>query len=62
MKKRKHIQACELGESIYGKKSKSRRAAGFKSGGSSKKELMKVYNKFYKDQVSALYKAIHNIK
>ena len=58
-KKKRFIQACEIGGSIYGRK----RAAGKKvsplhrSVGT--KAVREVYDKYYRDQVTALYKAIH---
>jgi hypothetical protein len=58
MKKKKYIQACEIGGSIYGK----RRACGKKVSplhrGVSSTNLREVYDKFYRDQVAALYRAI----
>ncbi len=57
MKKKKYIQACEMGGSIYGKKKvKKRTTLHVKN--VQKKDLAEVYNKFFKDQVSALYRAI----
>ncbi|MCK4852379.1 MAG: hypothetical protein KAS86_04615 [Candidatus Omnitrophica bacterium] len=58
--KKKYIQACEVGGSIYGKKhtTEKRNTAGH--GKASKKDIVKVYNRFYRDQVAALYRAIHH--
>ena len=58
--KKKHIQACDLDGSIYGKKRLYKKKVSPNHKSMNKKDLMKVYNKFYRDQVSALYKAIHH--
>ena len=59
MKKKKYIQSCDM-TSMYGKKKKSRKTAshGVKV---RKKDIADVYNKFFKDQVSALYRAINSV-
>jgi hypothetical protein len=59
MKRKKYIQSCEIGGSIYGKK-KTRKGTALSRKKSSKKELVDVYNKFFKDQVAALHRAINN--
>ena len=59
MKRKKYIQSCEIGGSIYGKK-KTRKGAALGRKKPSKKELVEVYNKFFKDQVTALHRAINN--
>ncbi|MGB3242645.1 MAG: hypothetical protein WBB66_07320 [Candidatus Omnitrophota bacterium] len=59
MKKKRYIQCCEIGGSIYGKK-KSRKRTASSRRNVSKKDLAHVYDKFFKDQVSALYRAISN--
>ncbi|MGB2630729.1 MAG: hypothetical protein WBD24_00635 [Candidatus Omnitrophota bacterium] len=59
MKRRKYIQSCEVG-SMYGKKKNQRKTAAH-SAKVRKKDLTDVYNKFFKDQVAALYKAINSI-
>jgi hypothetical protein len=59
MKKKRYIQSCDLSGSIYGKKKSSKRTASSRKN-VSKKDLAHVYNKFFKDQVSALYRAINN--
>ncbi|MFQ5952232.1 MAG: hypothetical protein ACE5JK_02385 [Candidatus Omnitrophota bacterium] len=58
MRKKKYIQACEMGVSIYGKKKGKKVNTRYKN--VRKKDLANVYNKFFKDQVSALYRAINN--
>jgi hypothetical protein len=45
--------------SIYGKK-RAKKRTSITSKDVSKKDLVDVYNKFFKDQVAALYRAIHN--
>ncbi len=57
--KKKHIQACDLSGSIYGKKRTTRKKVSPNHRSVSKKDLTRVYNKLYKDQVTALYRAIH---
>ena len=59
MKKKKYIQACEIGGSMYGKRKPSKRLNANRKG-VRKEDLASVYNKFFKDQVAALYKAINN--
>jgi hypothetical protein len=58
MKRKKYIQSCDLSGSMYGKKKSSKSAASRKY--VRKKDLNDVYNKFFKDQVTALYRAINN--
>ncbi|MDD3088407.1 MAG: hypothetical protein PHT95_00480 [Candidatus Omnitrophica bacterium] len=62
MNEKKYLQACQIGGSIYGKK----RVDGMREMGGrdavSKEDLMTVYNKFYKNQVAALYKIIREDK
>lgn len=58
--RKKYIQACEVGGSIYGKKRRTGKKGNYNRKNVNKKELIKVYNKFYKDQVAALYRAIHH--
>ncbi len=63
MNKKRFIQACEIGGSMYGQ---SKRTAGKKvspvHNNIDKKDLATIYNKFYKNQVNALYSAIHGKK
>lgn len=57
--KKRFIQACDLSGAIYGKRSEGgKRATGRRD--VAKKDVVEVYNKFYKDQVAALYRAIHS--
>ena len=58
--KKKYIQACEVGGSIYGKKRPAGKGDNPGRGKASKKDLVRVYNRFYRDQVAALYRAIHH--
>jgi len=57
--RKKHVHSCELDGSFYGKKRTTGKKVSPNHRSVSKKDLVKVYNKFYKDQVAALYKAIH---
>lgn len=61
MAEKKFLQACETGGSIYGRKRSATREAAEKNA-VSKDDLMAVYNKFYKNQVAALYKIIADNK
>ena len=56
---KKFIHACNAGGSMYGKAGESKRAAFRQHVKVEKKDIVDVYNKFYKDQVNALYKALH---
>lgn len=58
---KKFLQACETGGSIYGRKRAGARETAEKNA-VSKDDLMSVYNKFYKNQVAALYKIIADNK
>ncbi len=57
-KKKGFIQAVELGGSIYGKKRSTGKNVSPNHRSVSKKDIMSVYDKFYKKQADALYKAI----
>ncbi|HNX91307.1 MAG TPA: hypothetical protein PKY78_05735 [Candidatus Omnitrophota bacterium] len=57
--KKKFLHACSIGGSIYGKIGTPKRATFQHNNKVEKKDVVEVYNKFYKNQVSALYKAIH---
>jgi hypothetical protein len=61
MADKKFLQACQTGGSIYGKRRAGDRELDEK-GAVSKDDLMVVYNKFYKNQVAALYKIIRDNK
>ena len=61
-KKKKHIQACVIGGSIYGKKSSIGKKVSPIHRSIGKEDLRRVYNKFYKDQATALYNAINGDK
>lgn len=58
MAEKKFLQACETGGSIYGRKRTTGNKDVVEKNGVSKDDLMAVYNKFYKNQVAALYKII----
>ena len=51
--KKKHVQKCNIGGSSS---SAGKRSTGNK--GKKSKDVVEVYNKFYKDQVAALYRAV----
>jgi len=57
-KRKKFIQPCELGGSIYGKKRSTSKTSNTSNSKAQKKNLVDTYNKFYKDQAEALYRAI----
>jgi len=57
--KKKYIQSCELGGSIYGKTRQTNKAASASNSKVTKKDLMQVYNQFFKSQASALYDAVN---
>ncbi len=59
MVKKRYIQACEVGGSIYGKRTAGKKVSPIHNDKANKKDVADIYNKFYKTQVSALYKAIH---
>ena len=52
--KKKHVQRVDLGEKRSTKKTKTDRGTPDKN----RKVVVEVYNKFYRDQVSALYRAV----
>ena len=56
-KKKGNIQSCDISGSIYGKKGEKRRTSHSRKN-VRKKDLADVYDKFFKDQAAALYKAI----
>ena len=56
---KKYIQSCNIGMSMYGKSGGAKRGAFRQHVKVEKKDIVDVYNKFYKDQVNALYKALH---
>jgi len=61
-KEKKYIQACDIGGSIYGKKSSTGKKVSPNHRSVGKNDIRRVYNKFYKDQVTALYNAINKDK
>jgi len=61
--KKKFIQSVDVGGSIYGKRRRqAKRMTTTTRTRGSKKEVVEVYNKFYRNQVAALYRAIHSPK
>jgi len=59
-KRKRFIHPVDLEGNIYGRKKSVAKRHASDSSKVGRKELVKVYNKFYRDQVAALYKAIHN--
>ncbi len=57
-KKKRFIQACEIGGSIYGKKRSRGKKVSPLHRSVNNGSLREVYDRFYKDQVAALYRAI----
>ena len=60
--KKKYIQACEVGGSIYGKKRKTSNVAYSHQAKVTKNDIKDAYNRFFKNQVTALYDAINKTK
>lgn len=60
--KKKYIQACNIGGSMYGKARSENEKVSPDHRSISKQDLRRVYNKLYKDQVTALYNAINKSK
>ena len=61
MRKKKYVQACSLESAFYGKKRTTSKGnmSDSKKGG---KEIVDVFNKYYKSPVSNLYKAVMRSK
>ncbi|MBD3296776.1 MAG: hypothetical protein GF392_05355 [Candidatus Omnitrophica bacterium] len=57
MKKKKFRQSCSMSsDQKKGNGSSRKSLAGMNSG--TRKDMERVYNKFYRDQVAALYRAV----
>ena len=57
--KKKHLHACEITGSIYGKRRPPGKNVSPNHMSIDKKELTRIYNRFYKNQAAALYRALH---
>ncbi|MBD3380258.1 MAG: hypothetical protein GF408_07345 [Candidatus Omnitrophica bacterium] len=62
MKKKRFLHGCELNSTIYGKKGGPRKKVDPVHNRVSPKDVKEVYEKFYKDQVAALYRAVNRDK
>lgn len=60
MKTKKHIQACVIGGSMYGKSTSASKRVSPMHKSVDPKALRMVYDKYFRDQAAALYKAIHS--
>jgi len=60
--KKKHLQACEVGGSIYGKKQAVKGRKGFKGKLASGEDLGSAYDKLYKTQLIILHKLFRRQK
>ncbi|MDP8299128.1 MAG: hypothetical protein P9L88_04420 [Candidatus Tantalella remota] len=59
MKKKTHVHACNLGSAEIRKKSHvGKKVSPLHNKNVDSKALASIYNKYYKDQVSALYRAV----
>ena len=57
-KNKKHVQACNLNNPVTGKRQAGGKKVSPLHKGVDRRALTDMYNKYYKDQVSALYRAI----
>ena len=62
MKKRRHIQKCAMDGTIYGKRRSTGKKVSPAHNHPDKDDLLRVYNKFYKNQAAALYRAINRTR
>lgn len=58
MKNKRHIHFCAIGESLVGKKRAKSRKKNDSKKKSGSNELSDIYNKYYKSQIAALYRAM----
>ncbi len=59
MKKKTHVHACNLGgENVREKSHVGKKVSPLHNKNVDSKALASIYNKYYKDQVAALYRAI----
>ena len=59
MKKKRHIQSCVISGSMYGKSAGASKRVSPMHKSVDPKALRTVYDKYFRDQATALYKAIH---
>ncbi|MGB2600564.1 MAG: hypothetical protein WBD00_02505 [Candidatus Omnitrophota bacterium] len=57
--KKKYLQACEVNGSIYGKKRTTDRKGSVEKKRGDSGDMISSYTKFYRSQVSAMYKVLH---
>ncbi|MBF0215675.1 MAG: hypothetical protein HQL30_01630 [Candidatus Omnitrophica bacterium] len=62
MTEKKHLHECDLAGSLYDKRITKMSGTLLPGTKDREKDMRKVYNKFYKDQIDAIYKSIHNGK
>ena len=60
-KKKKHLQACEMGGSLYGK-TQTTVKVGFDKKDADKKRLMRDYTQLYKRQIAVMDKVFRRDK
>jgi hypothetical protein len=62
MTEKKNLHECDLSGSLYDKRM-TKLSGTFSPGARNRdKDMRKIYNKFYKDQIDAIYKSIHGTK
>ena len=59
-KTKRHVHSLNLGDGTFAPKKSTSKNVSPNHKSVSRKELITVYNKFYKNQVAALYRAVHN--
>jgi len=60
MKKKKYNHFCEISNPIYGKKRSTAKRVSPRHKSINNKALSEIFNKYYKDQVTALYRVINS--
>jgi hypothetical protein len=62
MRKRKYTHLCNTKGTLYGRKRSTGKnvSPNHRSIAPHKKDIAELYNKFYRDQVAALYRAIRD--
>ncbi|MFC1480206.1 hypothetical protein ACFL5Y_02015 [Candidatus Omnitrophota bacterium] len=59
MRKKRHVHKCNVTGSASGKKESTGNKRSFANEGATRKALDDIYNKYYRNQVASLYRAIH---
>ena len=59
MKQKKHVHKCNLAGLVRCRKKITRNTDSFADESATRKALMDIYNKYYRNQVAALYRAIN---